>query len=483
MCGFEVTGDNRYIVLGFIMRVRFQLILLSLVTLAGCGHEAAPPSRTAPPAAPSIPVSSFAATLTVPAGQLTRLLNNMTEYQIADLRDQPVNCGFTQCRLNLQAMRSGPASVSADDSLLRITMPFTTHANLASKGLLSFLHGQAEGHGRVLAHAELNISPDMQLHARTGGSVDLDDGHLRLGPIVTNVTAIWNHNQAALSQPLWRSFDRQIGRLPLKAAIAKFWTAAFKPIRVAKSPVAWLVLRPNQVIVSQPLVHDGVVTISMGLAAEAHVAVQEMPPDNLPAPLPAANIRANPSNDFSFAVPVLLSYDEAAKLALASLAKRPPRVAGLTLEFSQLSVLPSRDDIVVSTKFCADPDWDPFGWFASCARVYLRGTPAFDPAHKTIQVTNLHYDIASANLIFRVMHTLAGDGFVSALQSHLDFPLADRMDRLQQQITAILAKPEGRDVVVSARLETFGDPQFTWTRDGFLAVLTARGKSMATLDL
>jgi hypothetical protein len=235
------------------------------------------------------------------------------------------------------------------------------------------------------------------------------------------------------------------------------------------------------VIVSQPLVRGGVVTISMGLAAEAHVAVQETSPDNPPTPLPPADIRASPSNDFSFAVPVLLSYDEAAKLALASLAKRPPSVAGLTLKFSELSVLPSREDIVVSTKFCADPNWDPFGWFASCARIYLRGRPAFDAAKETIQVANLHYDIASADLMFQAMHTLAGDGFVSVLQSHLIFPLADRMGRLQQQITAVLAKPEGRDVIISAKLETLGDPQFTWTKDGFLAVLTARGKSTVAL--
>jgi len=465
------------------MRVRFQPILLSLVILAGCGHEAAPPVRTPAPTAPSIPISTFVATLTVPAEKLTRLLDNMTEYQIADLRDQPVNCGFTQCRLNLKAVRSGPAMVSADDGLLHITMPFTTHAKLTSKGLLSFLNGQAEGRGMVSAHADLNISPDMQLHAKTGGTVDLDDGHLRLGPIVTNVTSLWNHNQAALSQPLWRSLDRQIGRLPLNATIAKFWTAAFKPIRVAKSPVAWLVLRPKQLIVSQPLVRGGAVTISMGLAAEAHVAVQETPPDNPPTPLPPADTNESPSNDFSFAVPVLLSYDDAARLALASLAKRPPNVAGLTLKFSELAILPSKDDIVVSTRFCADPNWDPFGWFASCARIYLRGRPAFDAVKKTIQVTNLRYDIASADRMFQAVHALAGDDFVSALQSHLVFPLADRMDQLQQQITAVLAKPEGRDVVISAKLETMGDPQFTWTKDGFLAVLTARGKSTVTLGL
>jgi len=173
-------------------------------------------------------------------------------------------------------------------------MPFETHAKLSGKGLLSFLGAQAQGRGRVLAHARLAISPDMQLHAETGGTVDLDDGHLRLGPIVTNVAPIWNHNQAAFSQPLWRSMDKQIGRLPLKAAIAKFWAAAFRPIKVAKSPVAWLVLRPKQLSVSQPSLRNGAVAISLGVGAQAHVAVQEAPPDNVPAPLPLADTHAAP---------------------------------------------------------------------------------------------------------------------------------------------------------------------------------------------
>ena len=145
--------------------------------------------------------------------------------------------------------------------------------------------------------------------------------------------------------------------------------------------------------------------------------------------------------------------------------------------------MPSKDDIVVSTRFCADPNWDPFGWFASLRPDLSARKTGLRPVKRTIQVTNLRYDIASADLMFQAVHTLAGDDFVSALQSHLVFPLADRMDQLQQQITAVLAKPEGRDVVISAKLETMGDPQFTWTKDGFLAVLTARGKSTVTLGL
>src|ERR1700744_1523043 len=68
---------------------RFLPLLAGVsILLAGCGFEAPAPSRTPAPATPPIPVSTLSASLTVPSAQLARLLSNMTEYQIADLRNQ-----------------------------------------------------------------------------------------------------------------------------------------------------------------------------------------------------------------------------------------------------------------------------------------------------------------------------------------------------------------------------------------------------------
>jgi hypothetical protein len=453
------------------------------VLLSGCGFEAPAPVRTPAPAPPAVPVSTLSATLTVPAAQLARLLGNMTAYQIADLKNQPIKCGPLQCRLDLHADRTGPLSVTVDNDTLGIRMPFAAKAALSTSGFLSFLHGQAEGQGVAVAHSGVTVSPGLALHSNADGAVTLDNGHLRVGPVVTNIAQVWNDNQESLSRPLWRSLDREIARLPLKPRVAQVWAGAFRPIRVGKSPVSWLVLRPETLGVSQPRLCDGAITLSLALSARAQVVVQDAAPENTPTPLPAAQILSAPARAFSFNVPLLLPYDQASQLALASLAKRPPRAGGMTVTFSRLQILPSGQDVVVATRFCADPSWDPFGWFASCGDVYLRGVPVFDPVQKTIRIDRLHYDIASANLMLSAVKALAGDELTPLLQTHLVFHEAGQIDRLESQVTQVLARPQGRDLSLSAKVESFGTPAFTWTADGFLAVFSARGQVDAALNL
>jgi hypothetical protein len=454
---------------------------LSLL-LSGCGFEAPAPQRTPAPATPPIPVSTLSATLTVPAAQIARLLSNMTEYQIADLKNQSIKCGPLQCHLDLHVDRTGPLSVTLDNDSLGIRMPFAAKARLSTSGFLS-MHGEGEGQGQAVAHSAVTISPGLQLHSNADGAVTLDNGHLRIGPLVTNIAQVWNDNQESLSRPLWRSLDKQIARLPLRPRVAQLWAGAFRPIRVGKSPISWLVLRPETLGVSQPRPRDGAITLSLALSARARVVVQDATPDNAPTPLPAAQILNAPSKDFSFNVPLLLPYDQASQLALASLAKRPPRAGGVAVKFSRLQILPSGEDVVVATRFCADPSWDPFGWFASCGDVYLRGVPVFDPVRKTIRIDRLHYDVASANVVLSAVKALAGDELTRLLETHLVFHEAGQIDRLENQITQVLARPEGRDLSVSARVDSFGTPSFTWTADGFLAVFSAKGQVDASLNL
>jgi hypothetical protein len=453
------------------------------MSLVGCSFEASAPKRTPAPPTPEPPLSTLSATMTVPAARLASLLNNMTEYHVADLHDQPVKCGVGNCRLNLTASRTGPAAVSAQGGVLSIRMPFAVKAELGTSGLFSFLHAQGDGQGTAVARSTLSLSPDLRLHARTTGSVALDNGHLRLGPVVTNIAQLWNDNQARLAAPLWRSVDARVSALPLQPGVTALWTRLFTPIRIGKSPVSWLVLKPEQLSVSQPAIANDAVGISIGVAARGRIIVQDQPPANPPAPLPRTSPMTAKPDTFSFAVPFLLPYGRAAQLAMTSLSKRPPQIAAMAVHFSQLEILPSGEDVVVAAKFCADPRFDRFGWFASCGTIYLRGIPAFDPVQQSVRIDKLRYDITSANPMVLAVQALAGDALTQSLQSHLVFHEARDIGRLKDQVVSALAKPEGRELSLSAQVQSFGEPSFTWTADGFLAQFSARGTVKTAVNL
>ena len=404
---------------------------------------------------PAPPLSTFSASLTIPAAELARLLDKATATRIADLRDKDIRCSIGRCRLNLTASRTGAATVSAENGELGIRMPFTLHAEMATSGFLSFLHAKGDADGLAVARTDIAVRPDWTLGANTTGEVQLGNGHLRVGPVVTNVAQLWNDNEESLSRPLWHLLDAQIARIDVKSRIAALWARTFQPIRVGKAPLSWLVLTPESLGVSQPVIRDGAVSLSLGLAARGRVLVQDQAPQNLPTPLPRAISLSASSDQFSFAVPLVLPYGRASELAAASLGKKPPRLARMNLRFTKIQILPSGQDVVVGARFCADPDWDFLGWFASCGTVYLRGAPQFDSHNRTFRVARLHYDIASADLMLGAFHALAGERLSEALQSHLVFDEARQIDRLETEIATALAKPQGRDVTLSAKVESF----------------------------
>jgi hypothetical protein len=255
------------------------------------------------------------------------------------------------------------------------------------------------------------------------------------------------------------------------------WRDAFAPIAVGKKPQAWLVLRPQTLALMQPLIKDGRLTLALTLSARGEVKVQENAPLNPPTALPKALPLDQASNRFWVNVPFLLPYAEAERLARDSLNRHPPAIAGVTLKISEVHILPSFGDVAVETRFCADPNWDIGGLFASCAHVYFIGQPEFDSATATFKITHLRYDVASAGLMLHLFQGVFAPTLVARLiEQHLVFDEQANIARLKRDVRQELAKPRGKILSISADLRAFGAASFSWTRDGFLVFFPAMGK-------
>jgi hypothetical protein len=454
--------------------VRFLAFFFPLLLL-GCGVEAPRPALTPPRDTPQPPLSILSVTLTVPQARIADLINAQSRDQIADLKDQDVKCPFGRCRLDLTALRTGPAEISAENGQLAIRLPFRLNADLKASGFLSFAQAQGDALGLAIAATPLSLGPDWTLHSQLNGHIELSNAHLRVGPLVTNLAEVWDQGGESLSKPIWRMLDNQISRIEVKPQIEALWVHAFAPIAIGRKPVSWLVLRPENLALMQPAIGHGALTLSLALAVRGEVLVQNEMPANPPTPLPKPAALSEASNRFGLVIPFLLPYAEAEQLALSSLTRDPPRVAGMRLAFSSLRILPSAQDVVVETRFCARPEWDVTGWFAACAHVYLRGTPAFDSVARTMRVTGLHYDIASANAALRILRAAASAKLTEMIGHTLVFDVSRQIAREESQARDQLAAPHGKTLSISAHVQSFGTPAFSWTKDGFLALFTAMG--------
>jgi Domain of unknown function (DUF4403) len=468
------------------MRASCRSLYVTLAfSVAACGFEAPPPARTPPLATPLPPLSTVAATLTLPASAIVSALNEKTQTEIVDIKDQPVDCAIAKCSLDLVATRTGAITGHAADGRLSLDVPLAATAQLELKTGFFKTKAHSLATGDVKADTAIALDQNWRLQTDTHGTVELSEAQIKLGPIKMSFADLWNRNQERLSVPLFKTLDRHVASsIKIKPQAERLWVKLQRPIRVGKSPAAWLMLEPERVRISQPATRADSMIVSLGVDVHARVVVGEQPPDGTPdRALPPPSKLAAPSDRFAVVVPVLLPYGEAADLAMQKIAKNPVKAGSAKVRFEKLEILPSGQDVVVAARFCVGQGWDPFGWFDSCGEGYLRGLPVFDAHANVIRIVNVHYDIATEGMILATMRMLAGDSLSKALETKLVFSVGRDIDKLDAELKTALAKPQGRGVIVSGDIQSFGTPSLTWTKDGFLATFPANGTIRADLDL
>jgi hypothetical protein len=464
------------------------LALGALLILAGCGSvsptDAPPPQLTPPPPTPPPPVSTISATLSVPLADLNRIINEKAPQHFADLKDQKLHCGIGDCRASLSATRTGPITLSGRGGALGLSIPFALSSTIALPPPLSSVSAGANMQGQLNATTALTLGADWQIKPNTGGTVQFQNGKLQLGPLNTDFAAIWNSNAALLSSPLFGVLDTQMApALSQQKPVAQLWAGASVPIKLNANPALWLVLTPERIRVGPPAVANNALIISLGVDVRARLLASDTTPDTAPGALPAPAPLKGPANSFSAAVPVVLPYGEAARMALDALAKNPPRAGSHSLKITTLEIMPSGQDVVIKAGFCITQNWDPSDVLSGCGSGYLRGVPQYDAKDQTIRIANVKYDVLTQNMMLSTMRGLTGDDLGKAMEKALQFKVGGQIKQIQSQVSAALAKPQGGVVSVSGAVQSFGPVSLSWSKDGFIASFSAQGSVHADLHL
>jgi hypothetical protein len=461
------------------------VFLASTLFLGLYGFKAPEPARTPPPATPRPPVSVVSATLKVPGNEIVRMLNERTRSQLARLDNQQVNCLIQKCQLDLVAVRTGDITGHATGAGMQLELPFALQAHLDVHSKLLGNGGDAAAQGLASATTQLSLTPEWHVASHTQGDVHLSNAKLRIGPLKMSVAQLWNGTEDKLSTPIFKMIDKRISAaFKLHGQVDHLWHKLHQPIKVGKDPQSWLVLSPERLRVTPLTTVDGALVISVAADVRGHVVVGNAPaiPDT-PPKLPAPEALDAPSNRFEVSLPVTLSYGDAARVAMQHLAKKPLHIGKAQVRIGKLQILPSGRDLVVAAEFCVPQAWDFTHLLDSCGQGYLRGTPQFDPKASSIRISNLHYDIATENLMLHLMRALAGNELGKALEQNLVFDESKQIAKLKSDIVAALAKPQGRGIALTGKIESFGEPKVSWTKDGFLALLTAKGTLAANLNM
>jgi hypothetical protein len=258
--------------------------------------------------------------------------------------------------------------------------------------------------------------------------------------------------------------DEKIATVDVRAPVERWWKTLQRPIRLADS--VWLLIQPRAVHLG-PIAGSGrVVALDVGLTGEPRVVTGPRPPDgNDPLPTLKRETRQHEQ-----ALHVLLEGEMSYEIANAILTKnlvgrRIRRGARwITIREALLSGI-GGGRVALAVRFDG----------AASGRVYLVGTPRFDPDTRQLFVPDLAYDVSSADMLVRGLEFMRRGDVQTMLRTRARFPVADLVERARDRLERGMNRELGRNATLVAKVATGDVLAVRATRGGILVRASANG--------
>ena len=114
--------------------------------------------------------------------------------------------------------------------------------------------------------------------------------------------------------------------------------------------------------------------------------------------------------------------------------------------------------------------------FRTKGRVFLVGTPSYDPETQSIRVDDFAYDVRSEYALAETADWLFGDDFITQLRPYLTWPLADRIASAHVHLQEALdSRTLGRHILLDGTITDLVPGDLYLTADGLNVDISARG--------
>jgi hypothetical protein len=225
------------------------------------------------------------------------------------------------------------------------------------------------------------------------------------------------------------------------------WSSLQAPVLIA--PRTWLVMDPADVALG-PITGSGLsLTSVLTLRARTRVVVGERPPVT-PRPLPALRVAQEGNGGIRVPFDVEVPYEEATRLMMENFANRT--YEGVAVRSIRLGASPAANGRV---SIEIDVNYHASFLKHYSGLVFLEATPVFDPATRTLTLTNLEYslDPHRRNPFLRIADRVAHDQLRATLANAAHWSVAPQIDALRDEIARAVTRPLASGVVMRGRVE------------------------------
>lgn len=306
--------------------------------------------------------------------------------------------------------------------------------------------GEPEPRARVALRARLSIGSDWALRGRArverlAPLSDTDRDRCRVSRLNIDVTdRVIGAAERALTDHL-PEVDAALHGIDLRSRFERWWGLLQEPIELDDD--VWLVIDPSQVHRGTAEGSGQVLSAVVSLTARPHVVWGARPHPQL-RPLPELD-SAHVEEGLQIQAAGMIDYQAASERMSVELAGEEIVLPGGTIRVGGISVRG-----IGAGKLALELNFRG----AARGRLFLRGTPEFDPATGMIHVPDLDFDVASQSLLVQGMDWLAHPGVVETLRERARWEVADVLALAEKQINRGLNRELSDDVRLIGSVES-----------------------------
>lgn len=267
-----------------------------------------------------------------------------------------------------------------------------------------------------------------------------------------------------------RIIDNQVkGRINLKPYVSQAWNQVQTPLLLNDQYRTWLKVTPQELQMT-PLAASGTnLRTQIGLKAITETVTGDKPEVKSLVPVPNLKTVPQIAELFEVALVGKVSYGEASRLAFEA-------VKNQVFEFSNgkkkvtvtaVEIYGQGEQMIAAVTLVGSLN----------AKVFLRGKPVFDPASRSLVMTELDFDLDTRNKLVKAANWLAHGQFLKAMTPYFKMPLGPQLDEAKSMIQKNLANNKINDqITLKGNLNTLEPDKIYVTPEGLEAVINAKGK-------
>jgi hypothetical protein len=297
-----------------------------------------------------------------------------------------------------------------------------------------------EPRARIALASDLSITPDWRLRGKSRISrvVPYSDDRrdqCRVTVFKIDVTdRVINATKDALEKqrPM---IDRKISSIDLRPRFENYWRLLQQPIRLTDS--VWLLIRPSAVRMGETVGVKRTLVTALGFSASPIVVTGQRPTVMLTS-LPQLNPAAV-GNGLHILMEGVIGYDLATSLLEKHIVGKKVERGGQKLEIKDARLFGiGGEKVAMEVQFKGN----------ASGRIFLVGTPRYDPGTNELYVPDLDYDAGTNALLVRGLEWVKHDDIRDFIRANARWSVGNVMQSAKEQ----LAKGLNRDLAPGVQL-------------------------------